>query len=190
MFGYSTSIHNNTIVVGAYGDSSAGSNTGAVYIFQKTLRTFTKPEEEGAGSSGNGTVSPFEWLQVQKLVPSDPKSHANFGTSVALALRSHYDSTFGASAGDHDSYNIVIGSSLATGAASVTGAAYVFRSSSAKSLWTQHAKLYASDGVGDERFGSSVTVQGRFIAVGAPEDRSRGTDSGSVYIFEMATSER
>jgi hypothetical protein len=97
-------------------------------------------------------------------------------------------SVFGYGKVDYDSYDIVIGSSLATGASTVTGAAYVFRS--ARSQWTQHAKLYALDGLGDERFGSSVAIHGAFIAVGAPEDRSRGTDSGSAYIFELTATER
>ena len=104
---------------------------------------------------------------------------------MALSQRS-YSSIFGIEA--HDSYDIVIGSSLGTGVASVTGAAYVFRND--HSLWTQYAKLYAQDGVGDERFGSSVAVHGGFLAVGAPEDRSRGTDSGSAYIFELTTADR
>ena len=90
---------------------------------------------------------------------------------------------------DYNSYDIVVGSSLATGVASVTGAAYVFRSA-AGTLWTEHAKLIATDGVGDERFGSSVAIHGSFIAVGAPEDRTRGTDSGSAYVFELNVAER
>lgn len=96
---------------------------------------------------------------------------------------------YSASDFDYNSYDIVVGSNLATGLNSVTGAAYVFRSG-ANTLWTEHAKLYAHDGVGDERFGSSVAIHGSFIAVGAPEDRSRGTDSGSAYVFELTIAER
>lgn len=173
MFGYSVCIHNSTIAVGAYGDSSSGSNTGAVYIFRKTT------QEAGSNSS--------DWMEVQKLSPRDPKSHANFGTSLDLSLSgiSIYDSQ------GQDSYDLVVGASLATGSTSVTGAVYVFHSSSAAtSLWTQYAKLYALDGTGDERFGSSVAIHGSFLAVGAPEDRSRGTDSGSAYVFELSPTER
>ncbi len=113
----------------------------------------------------------------------DPKSHANFGTSVDLSrlqvgnFRSNDD--MDSVTWDHDSYDIVIGASLATGVASVTGAAYVYRSPVATynrrspyvTQWTQLAKLYALDGYGDERFGSSVAIDGPYIAVGAPEDR-------------------
>lgn len=126
-------------------------------------------------------------LFLHLLAAGDPKSHANFGTSVDMSQRVP-SSVFGLRDA-HDSYDIVIGSSLATGAASVTGAAYVFRNI-APALWTQRAKLYAQDGVGDERFGSAVAVHGSFIAIGAPEDRSRGTDSGSAYIFELSSSQR
>mmetsp|Transcript_3876 Transcript_3876/g.6560 ORF Transcript_3876/g.6560 Transcript_3876/m.6560 type:complete len:548 (+) Transcript_3876:384-2027(+) len=182
MFGYSVCIHNNTIVVGAYGDSSAGSNTGAVYVFRKLLSDGGEHQEH---SKHNMSRSLYEWEEIQKIFPGDPKSHANFGISVDMSLRMISDSSM---LGAYDSYDIVVGASLATGVASVTGAAYVYRNS--LSLWTQHAKLFALDGLGDERFGSSVAVYGDFLAVGAPEDRSRGTDSGSAYIFELSVTER
>lgn len=189
MFGYSVVVHNNTIVVGAYGDSSSGSNTGAAYIFKQV---YSEVENEDVNAT-SPTIIEQVWIEVQKLIPGDPKSHANFGINVDLSNR--YFETY---KGDYtnpnyESYDIVVGSNLANGAESVTGAAYVFRSpihaGKHSSLWTQQAKLYASDGAGDERFGSSVAIHGPYLAVGAPEDRARGTDSGSAYIFELTASE-
>jgi hypothetical protein len=68
MFGYSVCIHNNTIVVGAYGDSTAGSNTGAVYIFRKMLSN-SQPHRGRAVSASNMTVLLYEWVEIQKLLP-------------------------------------------------------------------------------------------------------------------------
>ena len=121
-------------------------------------------------------------MQCVAINTGDPKSHTNFGIDVDVSPRSL------SSPGENDEYDIVVGASLATGIASVTGAAYVFRSSAAQ--WTQHTKLFAWDGVGDERFGLAVAIYGPYIAVGAPEDRSQGTDSGSAYVFELTESDR
>lgn len=82
MFGYSVCIHNNTIVVGAYGDSLSGSSTGAVYIFRKTMIEFDpkelkeQQEEEDASGSGNITTMQkqpwvYEWVEIQKLFPGE-----------------------------------------------------------------------------------------------------------------------
>ncbi len=45
-------------------------------------------------------------------------------------------------------------------------------------------KLVASDGLGDDQFGTGVSVSGDTLAAGAPFDDDAGADSGSVYIFE------
>jgi len=48
----------------------------------------------------------------------------------------------------------------------------------------QVAKLTASDGAREDRFGYSVGVSGEVVAVGAPWDDDRGLNTGSVYLFE------
>ena len=59
-------IHNDTIVVGAYGDSTSGSNTGAVYIFRKILVL----EADISADRSNFTRGLiYSWVEVQKLAP-------------------------------------------------------------------------------------------------------------------------
>jgi len=50
----------------------------------------------------------------------------------------------------------------------------------------QVAKLTASDGAREDRFGYSVGVSGEVVAVGAPWDDDRGLNTGSVYVFERS----
>ena len=74
MFGYSVCIHNNTIVVGAYGDSLSGSNTGAVYIFRKIMSELDPKAIEEVDDASNVTSSlqqhwMYKWVEIQKLFP-------------------------------------------------------------------------------------------------------------------------
>ncbi|KAL7501813.1 hypothetical protein ACHAXN_000133, partial [Cyclotella atomus] len=50
--------------------------------------------------------------------------------------------------------------------------------------WTQVAKLTASDGAADDRFGASVSVSGNTAVIGSYLDDDRGLSSGSAYIFQ------
>lgn len=62
------------------------------------------------------------------------------------------------------------------------GAVYVF--TKVNNEWVQEAKLTASDGANNDRFGWSVTLSGNTIAVGAPyRNEGAETRSGAVYIF-------
>jgi hypothetical protein len=172
MFGYCVQVLNTTAVVGAYGDNFQGANTGAVYIFQ--FKYFDETNAIG------------EWVQTHKLIPRDARQQSNFGISIALS-REYVQKNSGYF------LSIVVGANLGRGNTAGTGAAYLFRSkvistSSFESpQWTQQSKLYAPDGSGEELFGTSVAIDGSLIAIGAPDDSSKGTDSGSVYVFRRVT---
>lgn len=65
-----------------------------------------------------------------------------------------------------------------------SGSAYIFRDlGTASGVLTQNAKLVASDGAVDDRFGTSVSLSGNIGLVGAIHDDDRGGDSGSAYLF-------
>ena len=50
-------------------------------------------------------------------------------------------------------------------------------------IWSEEAKLTASDGAGYDYFGWSVSISGGYYIVGAYGDDDNGTNSGSAYIF-------
>src|SRR6056300_909031 len=52
-------------------------------------------------------------------------------------------------------------------------------------LPTEGDTLIASDGSFEDNFGNSVAVGNNLIVVGAPYDDDNGSNSGSVYIFDL-----
>ena len=66
-----------------------------------------------------------------------------------------------------------------------SGSAYVF-TEPASGVWddaTETAKLTASDGVADDKFGTSVAVNGATVVVGATQDADMGSKPGLAYVF-------
>jgi hypothetical protein len=67
-----------------------------------------------------------------------------------------------------------------------SGAAYVFEVSTGKELF----KLTATDGEDSDTFGMSVAISGNVAIVGAASDSDGGHDSGSAYLFDVATGQQ
>eukprot|EP01083_Nonionella_stella_P275069 934140_1 len=199
LFGESVSIYGRYIAVGAYLADSATS--GSVYIFKRNQQneSWTEtaklisstpsvvdwfgrsvamygkyvvigaPEDQTHGV-GSGSVYVFErnskrnnWTQVVKIFPNPPVQQVRFSHRVAI-----YNET------------IVVGASEDTNPiAGFSGSVYVFERDSQRNNWTQTAKLYANDAEPFESFGSSVSIYGDCVLVGAPSD-----GAGAVYMFE------
>src|SRR5439155_580953 len=106
------------------------------------------------------------WTQEAKLTASDGAAGDNFGYSVAM-----------------DGDTAVVGSrSDDTPGGQNAGSAYVFVRTG--TIWTQQAKLTASDGAAFDLFGQSVAVSGNTDVVGASaDDTPAGDDAGSAYVF-------
>jgi MYXO-CTERM domain-containing protein len=109
------------------------------------------------------------WSAPTRLVASDGAASDRFGASVALS-------------GD----TLVVGSPrVDAGATADVGATYVFTRTGV--VWSQTQRLGASDASANDRFGSSVAIEGNTIVVGAPrDDTATAADCGSAYIFTFA----
>ena len=64
---------------------------------------------------------------------------------------------------------------------SASGSAYVFTRS--EGVWTDQAKLTASDAASHDYFGYSVAVDGDTALIGAHANDDSGLNSGAVYVF-------
>ena len=64
-FGKSVAMHSGLAIIGAYRAGPDGTDVGAAYVFE---------EDEDGG-----------WREVQKLLPRDGSTDAQFGTAVALS---------------------------------------------------------------------------------------------------------
>lgn len=141
-FGRAVDISGDTVVVGAEGDDDAGPVSGAAYVFVR-----------------NGTT----WGQQAKLTASDAAGFDWFGGAVSI-----------------DGDLAVIGAADADSGPPNAGAAYVYIR--AGNFWSELAKLTASDAWQDDWFGSSVSVQGSTVVVGAPGDDVK---RGAAYVFVL-----
>ena len=66
------------------------------------------------------------------------------------------------------------------------GSAYVFTRTGG--VWSEQAKLVASDAGADDEFGTSVAVSGDTVVVGAQYDDDGGQSTGSAYVYTRSGS--
>ena len=200
-FGSAVSISGNVALVGAYGDNVNGTYSGSAYIFRwdgeswveedKLLATDSAAndwfgssvsisgdvalvgalwhDDNGIIDAGaayifrwNGSI----WVEEDKLLASDGALDDRFGSSVSI----RGDVALVGAYGDDDN-------------STNAGAAYVFRWDGER--WVEEDKLLASDGSGNDYFGSSVSISGDVALVGAYLDDDNGGDSGSAYLFKI-----
>lgn len=178
-FGWSVSLRNPYLAVGAPFESSSATGTngsqadngamqsGAVYLFSNTDET---------------------WSQVAYLKASNTGSGDNFGWSVSLA-----QDILAIGAVGESSAATGIGGQQTDDAAPQSGAVYLFRNSG--TAWLVDAYVKASNTNNGDQFGYDLALEENTLIVGAPfEDGSgRGFDgvaddgggdlSGAVYVF-------
>jgi hypothetical protein len=104
------------------------------------------------------------WIQQAQLTASDGATQDQFGFSIAFSGNT-----------------ALIGAPGDQFAGEDQGAAYVFVRSG--SIWSEQAKLTASDGAVNDQFGFAVALSGDRALVGAPLDNEVGVDQGSSYVF-------
>lgn len=106
------------------------------------------------------------WAQVDKLVAADGINAAGFGHRVAMQGNILIVSA------DGDK----IGSNISQ------GSVYVYTYNGA--AWVQTQKLLATDGAAHDRFGSSISFNQNWLAIGSPyDDVGAVEDAGTVHIY-------
>ena len=105
------------------------------------------------------------WTQQAKVTASDGEVRDDYGAALAVS-------------GD----TAIIGAPVHD-VASVydQGQAYVYTRSG--TVWTERAKLTASDGAGWDDFGADIALQGDTAIIGALGDDVDAVDQGSAYVF-------
>lgn len=173
LFGKSVCLSQNTIVVGA--PKEDGPSTGVDGDYKKNT----------VGNSGAAYVyvlNAGNWMPDAYLKASNTDPWDHFGRSVSIA-----NDTIVVGAPLEDSngkgYNGANNNLM-----SESGAAYVFQRNGTK--WSSNAYLKPLNTTPDYRFGTSVTIFGNTIAIGAPYDSSSsyGTDGRKEQV--LATTNR
>ncbi|HET6633281.1 MAG TPA: hypothetical protein VFG73_11330 [Rhodanobacteraceae bacterium] len=133
----------------------------------RTLQAWNMPPAQvstwGLGDAAAQALNAPFW-GMQEITGGDSVAHDMFGNAVAVS---------GATA-------VVGASSANVDGRTEQGAAYVYTRQNG--VWTQTAKLVASDGTSEDYFGYAVAIDGDTIAVGAWDHNSDRVDGG-VYIF-------
>jgi len=197
-FGYSVSIDSDTVIIGAFRDDYPGVESGSAYIFTRSGTTWTQQAKLFASDGtagdyfgisvsidgdtvvigadrGDGQVaysgsayiftrSGTAWTQQSNLFATDGAAYDSFGHSVSI-----------------DGDTVVIAAYSANAQEENSGSAYIFTRSG--TAWTQQTELFASDGAAGDSFGVSVSIDGDTVVIGAVNDDTQGTRSGSAYIF-------
>ena len=178
-FGRAVAIDANTLVVGApdeassatgvdgdQGDNSA-MDSGAAYVFVRTDDV---------------------WSQQAYLKASNAETGDQFGTAVAIA-----GDTIAVTAYSESSNATGVNGDQTNNSAPGSGAVYVF--TRANTTWSQQAYIKASNTGANDEFGTSLSLDGDTLAVGAAAENSQSvgvngdetdagaTRSGAAYVF-------
>ncbi len=186
-FGLSISIDGNYAIVGAY-DENGGA--GSAYIYDRNGETWTERQKLTASDGEAGdyfgySVSIYENLAVIGAYgdEGDTGSAYIFNRSESTWIEEHKLTASDGEAGDYFGSSVSINKNIAIvgayGDDSYTGSVYAFNHTNTNG--TENIKLEAPDSEIGDRFGYSLSYDGRFAIIGAHGDDSY---SGSAYILE------
>ncbi|NNE68049.1 MAG: hypothetical protein HKN33_15915 [Pyrinomonadaceae bacterium] len=199
LLGRAMDIDGDTLLISAV-DDDLGTDSGSIYEFTRTSNGWYPREKiylfgstggEQFGSAldlegdtlvvgapsndpnGNlsGSAHVFRrsgqtWQFPAHLLPSDGSEGARFGNAVAI-----------------DGNTIAVGAFTDGEAGTGAGAVYVFTFDGF--AWIEQQKIIGSDTEADDRFGTSLALQGDTLLIGSPRDDQAGNNAGAVYFYEL-----
>ena len=179
----------NEIIKAVASDRAAMDNFGTSVSISGDYAIITAPGDGESATGVNsmsyaGSAYIFErnssgiWIEVQKIVTSDRAVDDQFGASASIS-------------GDYAVVSTIYEDEDATGGNTMNsaGSAYIFERNSL-GVWHEVQKIVASDRNADDNFGSSVSISGDYVIVGAhlaDIDVTGGNNmsaAGSAYLFE------
>ena len=190
-FGHSVAVGNDKIVVGSYGDDDNGTDSGSVYVYDldgsnqlkitasdgaasdqfgrsvaignNKIVVGAHGDDDNGSSSGSVYVYDLDGSNEVKITASDGAADDWFGNSVAVG-----------------NDKIVVGAYWDDDNGSYSGSVYVYDLDGSNEV-----KITASDGAAYDYFGWRVAVGSNKIVVGSYWDDDNGSQSGSVYVYDL-----
>lgn len=211
-FGWSSAISGDGLyaIVGAIGEDTGGSNSGAAYIYLRTGTSWAQQAKIQAGGSGanfgysvdisgDGQYAVIGATQAESTAGA---AYVYLRTGTSWALQSTLTASDGVSSDQlglavaisHDGNFVTVTTRLEDGGTgdplSNAGAAYVFERDD--TTWTEVKKITASDAQANDQFGAygvSMNEDGSKMVTGAwQEDGGSGdpnSAAGAAYIYEV-----
>lgn len=202
LFGYSVSISENTIVIGAYLQDENGTDSGAAYVFEKPGATWASNTEDAKLTASDGAAG--DWLGYSVDVNGDDIIVGAYGENGQSGSAYVFQKPSGDWVNSTESakldaenntgtdrlgYSVAIDNGIA-----VVGAPYsdspnldqgsVILYQKVDGTWNHRLgtlSLKTSDGITDDRSGWSVAISGNTVLSGAFS--SSGFDFGTVYVY-------
>jgi hypothetical protein len=205
-FGYSLAVSANTLLIGAWQNDSVHSNSGAAYVFEldsgrnwHQAIKLTPDDADFAGDEfGRAVAIDGDWLIVGAQF--DDSANKDFGAAYIFERTPDADTAWSMvsllTANDgafHDYFGqtvaisgtvAVVGAPEDDDLGRESGSVYIFERSSSDGSWIQVAKLTASDGEGNDLFGSAVAIAGDTVIIGASGHSHQDVNNtGAAYVF-------
>ena len=204
-FGRSVAVSGDVIVIGAFSNDDAGTNSGSAYVFRFDGTSW--PQEAKLTASNAAQGDEFGTAVAvdgdAAVISAVGDNHAGFSTGSAYIFRfdgtrwteeAHLtasdaaaDDRFGTSVSIRDGA-ILIGAPGDNGACQGEpygdcGSAYVYRFDGIG--WIQEVELTASAAAPLAFFGRSVSLTADTALIGAPGDNDGAVFAGAAYLFRL-----
>ncbi len=200
-FGYSVALDQDTLVVGASGDTiGTKAAQGSVYVFTRSGTSWTQQPKitasDGAASDQFGYSVAIGGDTLVVGAPTDSRgTQANQGSvyvfvrnGVRWTQQQQLNANDGAAGDQFGCVVALSGDLLVAGARfddialnNEQGSAYIFARYGA--TWSQQRRLVAGDGRKTDIFGVSVALHRDTVLVGASLADAGANDQGAVYAF-------
>ncbi len=185
-FGYSVAISGNNVVIGAPYDDTGATNAGSVYLFNAStgalLLTFNSQVTNfgfAVAVSGNNVVvgGPSYYGYTAYLFDASTGS----GSQTFYQPNPNVTDLFGWSVAISGN-NVLVGAIGVDSGVADSGAAFLYDALTGSLLQTFNNPTPATG----DNFGASVAISGSNVIIGAYQDDTGATDSGSAYLFGCA----
>ncbi len=194
-FGHSVGLSGDSAVIGARLDDDGASASGSAYVFVRSGTVWSEQQKLLASGIASQTFGSSVSISGDVIVGGAPLGvrpgigylYERVGTVWSAEQKLGADSVgpsdefFGSSVSISGDTAVIGAPSYDDGANTDSGAAYVFIRSG--TTWTEQQELRSSDLAPGDEFGSSVSISGDTVLVGARWDDDNGFFSGSAYVF-------
>jgi len=207
-FGYTVSISNNTLVVGAYGEDTTGSSAGSVYIYDLTNFDIDSIKASEIKIQSND-IRANDYFGYNVTISNDTLVVGAYGEDVAGAVYIYDLTNFDidsikaseikirssdAQSGDYFGFNVsisndtlVVGAYAEDAGTTDAGAVYIYDLTDfdIDSIQASEIKIHASVVQTRGYFGYNVSISNDTLVVGAHANSTNGTLAGSAYIYDL-----
>ncbi|MFT5154319.1 MAG: hypothetical protein ACI841_004326, partial [Planctomycetota bacterium] len=200
-FGWALDLDGDTAVIGAWGQDAGGTDSGAVYVFERSGGSFAEvqkltPSDAPSGQFGWTVRVDGDWVVVGAALDDEAGFQGGaayvFGHSGASWVEHQKLIPVDAAIGDKfgttielDGARFLGGAATADHGGNGAGTVYVYQLEGA--LWRRRARLTASDAEAGDRFSRYMDLDGNRALIGAIHEDDNGADAGAAYIFELDT---